>query len=150
MSKIGFMTLLDREDSQLSMHFGKAKWIMIRDHAGSVTFEQNAGLNGRAVVETLRKHECSDVVFSEIGPGAFRHLQEAGIRGWIAPENGRVPDLINRMKRGDLPLAKEPTHASKSAPAQVVQIGAKSEESNSHGCCGSQSTKGTGQGCGGH
>ena len=62
MSKIAFMTLLKRQDSKLSPHFGKAKWVMITDQDGGVpTFVQNTGLNGRAVVEILAANGCTDV-----------------------------------------------------------------------------------------
>ena len=46
MSKVGFTSLLDRDDWVLSPHFGKAKWVMIRDDdTGKLTFEQNTGLS---------------------------------------------------------------------------------------------------------
>jgi predicted Fe-Mo cluster-binding NifX family protein len=114
MSKIGFTTLLNREDSVLSPHFGLAKWVMIRDNdTGDVTFEQNTALYGRAIVDILHQHGCADVVFAEIGPGAFRNLQEAGIRGWLAPMNVPVPQLLERFSRGELTPAEGPTPGSK-------------------------------------
>ena len=98
MSKVGFTTLLDRDDSVLSPHFGEAKWVMIRDDdTGKVTFEHNTGLSGRAVVTILQRHGCTEAVFTEIGPGAFRHLHEAGIRGWLAPANMPVRELLAPM-----------------------------------------------------
>lgn len=103
MSKIAFMTLLNREDSTLSPHFGKAKWMMIVDQENGVpTFFQNTGLNGRAVVEVLAANGCADVVFSGIGEGALRHLQAANIRGWIAGGEIPVPVLLERYRRGEL------------------------------------------------
>jgi len=114
MSKIGFTTLLNREDSVLSPHFGLSKWVMVRDNdSGSVTFEQNTGLYGRAVVDILQRHGCSDVIFAEIGHGAFRGLQEAGIRGWVAPMNVPVPELLEHFNRGELAQADGPAQGSR-------------------------------------
>jgi predicted Fe-Mo cluster-binding NifX family protein len=111
MSKVGFTTLLNREDSVLSPHFGMAKWVMIRDDdAGETRFEQNIGLSGRAVVDILTRAGCSDAVFTEIGPGAFRHLRESGIRGWLAPADVPVPQLLERLGRAELSPANGPTH----------------------------------------
>ncbi len=116
MNKVGFTALLNREDSVLSPHFGMAKWVMIRDDdAGESRFEQNTGLSGRAVVDILARAGCSDAVFTEIGVGAFRHLQEAGIRGWLAPANVPIPQLRERLSRGELSPAKGPTQTSSGA-----------------------------------
>jgi predicted Fe-Mo cluster-binding NifX family protein len=113
MSKVGFTTLLNREDSVLSPHFGMAKWVMIRDDdSGEITFEQNTGLNGRAVVDILARAGCRDAVFSEIGNGALRHLEDARIRGWLAPSDVPVPQLLARLSRGELPPAEGHTHGS--------------------------------------
>ncbi len=107
MSKIAFTTLLNREDSALSPHFGMAKWILVRDDDnGQVTFEQNTALNGQAVVDIMVKHGCTDAVFTPIGPGAFSHLEQAGIRGWIGPADTPVPQLLERLSSGALPRAQ--------------------------------------------
>jgi predicted Fe-Mo cluster-binding NifX family protein len=113
MSKIAFTALLNRPDSVLSPHFGKAKWIMIRDDAGNAQFEQNTELNGRAVVEILRRAGCTDVISTELGEGAFRHLQQAGIRAWAGPADVAAPILADMLRRGQLqPLnAKSHEHA---------------------------------------
>ena len=112
MSKIAFTILLNRGDSALSPHFGMAKWVLIRDENGAITFEQNSGLNGRAVVNIMTKHGCTDAIFAEIGPGAFGHLEQAGIRGWIGPTDLRVPQLVESFLRGELPRADAPTEKS--------------------------------------
>lgn len=112
MSRIAFMTLLKRPDSKLSPHFGKAKWVMIVDQDGGVpTFVQNIGLNGHAVVDILAAHGCTDVVFSEIGAGALRHLQAANIRGWFGSVELPVPDLLQKLRRRELPEALALTEA---------------------------------------
>jgi len=146
MSKMGFITLLDRDDSVLSPHFGKAKWIMIRDDdTGKLMFEQNTGLNGRAVVNILQRHGCTEAVFTEIGPGAFRHLREAGIRGWIAPANVPVTELLGRLSRRELPPATEPTSPGAGAGGgEHAGIGCGAPEApgkgvgRTTGCCGQQ------------
>ncbi|MBZ5627622.1 MAG: NifB/NifX family molybdenum-iron cluster-binding protein [Acidobacteriia bacterium] len=146
MSKVGFTTLLNREDSVLSPHFGMAKWVMIRDDdAGETRFEQNTGLSGRAVVDILARAGCSDAVFTEIGHGAFRHLQEAGIRAWLAPANLPVPQLLERLSRGELSPAKGPTQTS-SGTGRSERSGAGCCATAGHGvgvdrapgCCGQQ------------
>lgn len=147
MSKVGFTSLLDRDDSVLSPHFGKAKWVMIRDDdTGKLTFEQNTGLSGRAVVTILQRHGCTEAVFTEIGPGAFRHLEEAGIRGWLAPANVPVTELLERLSRRELPAAMEPTSSKgdagrgehKGAGCGTTEgLGKRAGRDN--GCCGQQS-----------
>jgi predicted Fe-Mo cluster-binding NifX family protein len=115
MSNIAFTTLLKRQDSKLSPHFGRAKWVTIVDQdGGAPTFVQNIGLNGRAVVEILAAHGCTDVVFSGIGAGALRHLQAANIRGWIGSGEVAVPDLLEKLRRRELPEAL----ASTEGPAE--------------------------------
>jgi predicted Fe-Mo cluster-binding NifX family protein len=104
-SKLAFTTLLRREDSTLSPHFGMAKWILIRDGNGQITFEQNTVLNGRAVVDIMFRHGCTDAVFTHIGPGALSHLEQAGIRGWIGPADVPVPAVLERFSRGELARA---------------------------------------------
>ncbi|HLI62347.1 MAG TPA: NifB/NifX family molybdenum-iron cluster-binding protein [Terriglobales bacterium] len=106
MSKVAFTTLLKREDSALSPHFGKAKWILIRDgESGEISFEQNTALNGHAVVDLMTRHGCTDAVFTNIGPGALRHLEQAGIRGWIGPAGVPLPQVLERFERGELKRA---------------------------------------------
>jgi len=109
MSKVAFTTLVDREDSVLSPHFGMAKWILIRnDDDGQITFEQNTALNGRAVVDMMVRHGCTDAIFTQIGPGALAHLEHAGIRGWIGPADTPVPQLLERLSCGELARAQAP------------------------------------------
>ncbi len=119
MSKVAFTTLLNREDSALSLHFGMAKWILIRDDDNSqITFEQNTALNGRAVVEIMVQHGCTDAVFTQIGEGAFRHLEQAGIRGWIGPASTPVPQLLEHLSRGELARAQAPEPKAMPTPAR--------------------------------
>ena len=146
MSKVGFITLLNREDSVLSPHFGIAKWVLVRDDdTGEITFEQNTGLTGRAVVDILARHGCTDAVFTEIGPGAFGHLQAAGIRAWLAPADVPVPELIQRLSSGGLTRAIEPTQSSGGARRRERKGGRCGPDElrgsgigRERGCCGQQ------------
>ncbi len=108
MSKIGFMTLLNREDSKLSPHFGKAKWLAVVDlQKDTCEFVRNTGLNCKAVVEMLVKHGCEDVVFTVIGEGALQHLKDAHIYGWSAPGDIPLTELRQMYVRGELRHARK-------------------------------------------
>lgn len=141
MSKIAFTTLLNREDSRLSPHFGKAKWVLIREEDARSTFEQNTGLNGRSVIDILLKHSCTDAVFTHIGAGAFAHLAEAGIRGWIGPDDMPVPELLDHLNRGELEMATAPEPDAETAHGkQHAGCGHEAHGHHEHGhqgqCCG--------------
>ncbi len=143
MSKVAFTTLLNREDSALSPHFGMAKWILIRDDDdGQITFEQNTALNGRAVVDIIVRHGCTDVVFTHIGPGAFSHLEQAGIRGWIGPADTPVPQLLERFSSGELARAQVPEPMPIPTPATSVR------ETLEYGLGFRARGRGRGHGCG--
>lgn len=136
MSKLAFTTLLNRNDSILSPHFGKAKWIMIRDDAGTVGFEQNTDLNGRAVVDILRHAGCTDVISAEIGEGAFRNLQQTGIRSWLAPADVPVPQLVEMFAKGQLSPSTPTAHDSGGGCHSAAQAGGGSAAAHgSGGCC---------------
>lgn len=107
MSKIGFLTLLKKNDSPLSPHFGKAKWLMVVDDEQQTHFIQNTGLDGRSVVQLLRDQGCDEVVFSNIGEGALRQLMQSGISGWYAPDDVPVPRLLEMLSVGQLRLARK-------------------------------------------
>ena len=120
MSKIALMTLLNREDSSLSPHFGKAKWILVRDtEQGSAKFIQNHGLNGRTVVEALLREGCTDVICSEIGQGAVENLRRAQIHGWLAPAGIPVPRLFSEKLH---PIQCKNLAAPENAPTMVHKI----------------------------
>jgi len=136
MGKIGCTVLLDRENSPLSSHFGKAKWILIMDPETGVTeFEQNHGLNGRAVVEILARHGCSDAIFAEIGPGALSHLQQAQIKPWFGPQDLAAPDVIEKLRRGELSPALAPRPGHEGHHHQASAGGCCHSTSGSSSCC---------------
>lgn len=117
MRRIALAVLLNRPNSVLSPHFGKAKWIMIREEDGRASFEQNTSLNGRAVVDLMVGKGCTDAVFTHIGSGAFAHLEKSGIKGWIGPANVAVPEVLEALSRGELERARpsEEEHPSGAA-----------------------------------
>jgi predicted Fe-Mo cluster-binding NifX family protein len=140
MSKVGFTTLLSREDSPLSPHFGMTKWVMIRDtESGEVGFEENTGRSGRAVVAILARHGCRDAVFTQIGPGALEHLRATGIRGWIGPPHVPVPQLLEGLEGGELAPAHQATRPG----------GGRRRSERRGGECGAGQRRGAGGGRGG-
>lgn len=133
MRKIALMTLLNREDSSLSPHFGKAKWIMIRDlEHGPSRFLQNHGLNGKSVVEQLQAEHCTDVICSEIGMGAVENLQRAQIRGWLAPAGVAAPLLVEMLVAGSL----QPVSATHQHRQDSGRHSSGAEHSGGGCCCG--------------
>lgn len=133
MRKIALMTLLNREDSSLSPHFGKAKWIMIRDlEHGPSRFLQNHGLNGKSVVEQLQAEHCTDVICSEVGMGAVENLQRAQIRGWLAPAGVAAPLLVEMLAAGSL----QPVSATHAHGADGCQHPSGEKHSGGGCCCG--------------
>ena len=137
MSKIAFTALLNRTDTVLSPHFGKAKWILLRDQTGNVVFEQNFGLNGHAVVDILRRAGCTDVVSAEVGEGAYRQLLQAGIRGWAAPGDLPVPKLAEMLAHGELsPLTPKPHGSGGCCHGDVLERKTGRGKGHSGCCCG--------------
>ena len=111
MRKLGLTVLKEDPQSPLSPHFGMAKWIMIHDPtSGASSFVRNTGLNGRAVVEELVRHGCTDAIFASIGDGALRHLDAAGIQGWYGPADQPSTELSRRLEQGELRRATSASH----------------------------------------
>lgn len=110
MSKIAFVTLLDKPSSKLSPHFGLAKWVMILDlETRAASFVRNTELTGRAVIDILVREACEEVIFRNIGQGALRQLKTVGIGGWLATENRTAMELADDFSRGQLHLALHAT-----------------------------------------
>ena len=119
MSKIGVMMSADRADEPMSSHFGKAEWIMVANPVNSaIEFVKNEGLNGRSAVEIAIRQGLTDIIFTEIGNGAFGHLQTAGIRGWVAPEQISGQHALMMFKQSQLEAAS-----------------ASTKPGDGHGCC---------------
>ncbi len=134
MSKSAFLTLLNRNDSALSPHFAKARWIAILDENGQILFEENTTLEGRTVVEAITKHGCKDIVFVAIGPGAYSLLQAAGIRAWLGPSGVPLPQLAEMLRRGALATAQPHEPCGQRADHANHQQGAH------RCCCGGESS----------
>jgi predicted Fe-Mo cluster-binding NifX family protein len=106
-------------DGQMSSHFGKAEWIMVADTDSSVLeFVKNDGLNGRSLIEIAIRQGFTDVIFTEIGNGAFGHLQAAGIRGWLAPEHVTGRQVLKMFEQ-----------------SQLQAVSASTKQGGGHGCC---------------
>jgi predicted Fe-Mo cluster-binding NifX family protein len=119
MSKIGVMMSADRADEQISSHFGKAEWIMVADpHNSVLEFVKNDGLNGRSAVEIAIRQGFTDVIFTEIGNGAFGHLRAAGIRGWLAPEHVTGQQVLKMFEH-----------------SQLQAVSSSTKQGGGHGCC---------------
>jgi len=111
MNRLGLTVLKKDPDSSLSPHFGVAKWIMIYEpETGASSFIRNEGLTGKAVVDQLLRHECTDAVFTSIGDGALRHLDAAGIRGWYGPDDEPPAQLARLLEQGELRRAETASH----------------------------------------
>ena len=133
MSKIGVMMSADRADGLMSSHFGKAGWIMIVDAENPASvFVKNEALNGKGAVEIAIRQGCTDVIFTEIGHGAFVHLQAAGIRGWVAPERITGKEALQMFEQ----LALQHAEASTKQGQRHVCCCAKREGSEAASCCG--------------
>jgi len=110
----------------MSAHFGMAKWMLVADgDKGSQQFVRNEGLNGSSMAALAIGQGCTDVVVLDIGDGALRHLQAAGIRIWAAPGTMTGQQALELLARGEL------------APVQTAH--AETSHAGHGGCC-----------CGGH
>jgi predicted Fe-Mo cluster-binding NifX family protein len=119
MSKVGLTVAKPEWGSPLAAHFGMAKWLLIYDtETQEKEFQRNKELVGRGVVATLEKHGCADAIFSTIGPGALVHLELASIRGWYGPEHVPAHELVERLKRGELRRAEQPSQAGRGRGAE--------------------------------
>jgi len=119
MSKIGVMMSADRADEQMSAHFGKAEWIMVAGTENQAPeFVKNEGMNGKSAVEIAIRSGFTDMIFTEIGNGAYGHLHAANIRGWVAPEHITGEQALQMFAQ------------SKLQPANAA-----TKQGGGHGCC---------------
>jgi predicted Fe-Mo cluster-binding NifX family protein len=110
MSKIGVMMAADRADGQISSHFGKAEWVMVADaESGALEFLKNEAANGKSAVEIAIRRGLTELIFTEIGNGAFGHLRAAGIRGWVAPEQITGEQALRMFEQARLQPASAAT-----------------------------------------
>jgi predicted Fe-Mo cluster-binding NifX family protein len=132
MAKIGVMMSADRADEEMSSHFGKAEWIMVADTDTPVpVFVKNEALNGKSAVEIAIREGCTDIIFSEIGNGAFGHLKAARIRGWVAPEHITGKHALKIFAQSAL----QPTNASTKQGGGLGCCCAPQSGSEASSCC---------------
>jgi predicted Fe-Mo cluster-binding NifX family protein len=136
MSKVAFTTVLDREDAELSEHFGGARWLVIYDQeSGETTIDPNPGSDGRAIASMLTISDCTDVVCAEIGLVALAILRMLEVRAWQAPRGLPVSELLAAFRRGELPRATPApegsvalTDAAESEPLCTGSCGGHAED----------------------
>ena len=120
MAKLAVMMSCDDPDGAMSLHFGKAEWVMVVDPASrTAEFARNEGLNGRNAVDLLIRQGCTDVILADIGDGALARLQAANIRAWAAPGRITGSQALHQFAAGEIPRV----------PAAPVASG------RDHGCC---------------
>jgi predicted Fe-Mo cluster-binding NifX family protein len=88
--------------------FGRAKYFMVvdtetnastaHDNAQNLNAAQGAGIQAG---ETVARLGAKAVVTGNVGPKAFRVLNAAGIKVYLAGE-GTVSDAVRRFKAGEL------------------------------------------------
>lgn len=110
MGKIGVMMASDCAEGQISSHFGKAGWIMVADAAdGTLEFVKNEAANGKGAVEIAIRKGLTDLIFTQIGNGAFGHLKAARVLGWVAPEQITGEQALRMFEQGLLQSAHAAT-----------------------------------------
>jgi predicted Fe-Mo cluster-binding NifX family protein len=111
MAKIGMTVLRDDDASELSPHFGLAKWVLVMDEeTGTLQRFRNVGLTGEAVVRLMVEHGCSEAIFTSIGDQALLHLRDAGIVGWYGPSGEPAAALAKRLRENVLRRAEQASH----------------------------------------
>ena len=130
MSRIAFPVNGKRRTTHLSAHFGTARWIMVLDtETKRTSFVRNTDQTGHSVVGLLAKNKCEDVVFQNIGTGAFRQLKQAGIGAWHATEDKTPLALARDLLAGRLRLARHATiELNSEHPSGKLQVNALKEQ----------------------
>jgi predicted Fe-Mo cluster-binding NifX family protein len=114
--RIGFTLLKEAQDSPLSPHFGKAKWLGIFDtDTRAMRFVRNADLTGRAVADVFAEADCTHAVFTHIGAPALEHLKAYGIQAFWGEADVSAVTLVDRLERGELTPAESSEHAPERA-----------------------------------
>ncbi len=94
-------------DAPLAGHFGKAKWLLVYEAPERFELIQNVGLNGHYVAQAFAAHGCTDVVVRHLGPGAYSHVNAAGMRIWRGEDGRSARSLAEALQRNELlPLAE--------------------------------------------
>ncbi|MGD8375100.1 MAG: NifB/NifX family molybdenum-iron cluster-binding protein [Acidobacteriota bacterium] len=133
MMRVGMTVLREDPESALSPHFAKAKWLLVCGEEDPV-LRRNESLRAREVVEAFEAAGCSDVICAALGPGALRHLEDAGIRAWYGPEGVPAGTLLGRLERGELARALEAHPADESAGGPEPGAGRRHRHRHGPGC----------------
>ena len=106
--KIAITAISKDLSSNVDPRFGRAKVFIVADtDTGAFTAHDNAqNLNaaqgaGIQAGETVARLGAQAVITGNIGPKAFRVLNAAGIKVYLAGE-GTVSDAVRRFKAGEL------------------------------------------------
>ncbi|MGC9006465.1 MAG: NifB/NifX family molybdenum-iron cluster-binding protein [Sulfurihydrogenibium sp.] len=88
----------------LSSAFGKARFFLIYDlDSGSYEVVENKELSGRDAVNLISSKGAKIVITNHIGGGAYRLLNELGLKAYFTEsKNKPVDDIINEYKDGKL------------------------------------------------
>lgn len=110
--KIAISAMGKEMSSNVDPRFGRAKVFMVvdtdtnastaHDNAQNLNAAQGAGIQAGETVARLGVHA---VVTGNVGPKAFRVLNAAGIKVYLAGE-GTVSDAVHRFKAGELQEAE--------------------------------------------
>jgi len=111
--KIAITATGQEMSSNVDPRFGRAKFFMVvdietneavaHDNAQNLNAAQGAGIQAG---ETVARLGVTVVVTGNVGPKAFRILNAAGIKVYLAGA-GTVADAIQKFKAGELPEASD-------------------------------------------
>jgi predicted Fe-Mo cluster-binding NifX family protein len=122
MAKLAVMMSSNETDGAMSLHFGKAEWVMVVDPASrTAEFARNEGLNGRSAADLLICRGCTDLMLVGIGDGALARLQAANIRVWAVPSRVTGSEALCMFAEGKIP--------------RVPATPAAASRGQGHGCC---------------
>ena len=126
MAKLAVMMSSNEPDGAMSLHFGKAEWVMVVDpQSRTAEFAKNEGLNGRSAADLLIGHGCTDVILVDIGDGALARLQAENIRAWAVPGQVTGSEALCFFAEGKI--------------SRFPAVPAVASRGHGHGrCCGGQ------------
>lgn len=131
------MMSCDQADGAMSLHFGKAKWVMVVDPASrTAEFARNEGLNGRSVADLLIRRGCTDVILVDIGDGALAGLQAANIRAWAVPGRVTGSEALGLFAEGKIPRVPAAPAAAGAGQGRGCCCAGHGGSEAATGCCG--------------
>jgi len=104
MARLAVLMSSNNLEGTMSLHFGKAEWVMIVDPPSRIAdFVQNQGSNGSGTADLLMRRGCTDVIVVDIGDRALARLQSANIRVWAVPGQITGGEALCRFAEGGIP-----------------------------------------------